>query len=174
MSAASNVLSVRFPARLTDSEPMELLSDKGLSRQGTRSTFESQPHFPSSLLLPTVRLSKLVDGPCWCERRDGSVSTSHPWVGGTSQRALNVHYCHSTRIAETVDAGDNNWPAQTLFCIRLSLAWTCQRMAKLDAVRDRNLGQLSYNFPHSPIITPHFPQFSGFLISTYRNHRCWS
>ena len=153
---------------------MELLSNKGMSRQGTLSTFESQPHFPSSLLSPAVRLSKLVDGPYWCERQDGSVSTSHPCADLTSQRAVNVHYCHSTRIAEAVDAGDNSWPAQTLFCLHLSLAWTCQRTAKLDVVRNRILGQLSYNSPHLLIITPNFTQFSAFLISSARNYRCWS
>ena len=174
MSAASNVLSVRFSARLTDSEPMELLSDKRLSRREHAAPSSPSHTSHRTYYRPQWGFCKLVDGPRWCEQQDGSVSTSHPWPGLTSQRAVNAHYRHSTRIAEAVDTGDNNWPAQTLFCLRLPLAWTCQRTAKLDAVRDGNLGQLSYNSPHLPIIKHHFPQFSRFLIPTARNHRCWS
>ena len=41
--------------------------------------------------------------------------------GRTSQRAVSAHYWHSTCIAEAVDIGDNKWPVQTLFCLRLPL-----------------------------------------------------
>lgn len=138
MSAASSVLTVssqrisrsttEHPSCLTYNEPTELLSDKPMSRQGTCITFESRSHFPTNVQSLLVRIFNTIDGPCWWEKRDGSVSSSHPWPSLISQRAVHVHYYRSTCTAEAVDIGDRHWRAPKLCRVHLPLAWTCKHI----------------------------------------------
>ena len=131
-------------------------------------TFSIQLTLAHSAALETCRWTL----PVWTTRWLG---VDQPSMGRSDQSAR--RQCALLRLDTH---GIGSWRRRQLqtsanaFCLLLSLAWTFQRTAKLDAVRNRILGQLSYNSPHLFIMTPHFAQFPAFLISTARNHRCWS